>query len=69
MLNIFYSILVLAATTVVCYYAFFLQPTEEDAQYQYAYAGIALTAAVIFAALWLAGLIHRSRDKASSIID
>lgn len=59
MLNALYIILALAAAGVACYYAFFYEASTQGGQYHYTYAGLALTAAVIFGALWLAGKINK----------
>ncbi len=69
MLNAIYFILALAAACVTCYYTFFYKASIEGAQYHYTYAGIALVAAIIFGALWLAGVIQKDETRTKLITD
>lgn len=68
MLNALYLILALAATCVTVFYTFFYEATVPGGQYHYTYAMIALTAAIIFGALWLAGWINREKPQESILL-
>jgi FtsH-binding integral membrane protein len=68
MLNVLYFTLALLATLVTVWYTWFYQVSIPGTQYNYTYAGIALMAAIIFAGLWLAGIVNKEQTKSRIII-
>ena len=69
MLNALYLILAVAAMSVTFFYAFFYEVSVPGSQYHYTYAGFALTAAIIFGALWLARVINKDNSRSRLIIE
>ena len=67
MLNAIYLFLALAAAAVTCYYALFYEVSVPGGQYHYTYAGLGLTAAIIFGALWLASIINKD-DRQTKLL-
>ncbi len=69
MLNAIYLILALLATGVTFYYTLFYEVSIPGGQYHYTYAGLAFTAGLIFAALWLAGVINKDNSRTRFITE
>lgn len=70
MLNIIYLILALiAAGVTVWQIGFFLGIPGAPAQPDFTITLSALTAAVIFFGLWLAGAVHKDRLKSNALIE
>jgi hypothetical protein len=69
MLNAMYFILALVATGIAVYFTWFYEVSIPGTEYNYTFAIFALTAAIIFTGLWLAGIIHKSTSKSRILFD
>lgn len=69
MLNLFYLFMAFVAFAITVFYTWFYEVSIPGGQYHYTYAGVAFTAALIFAGLWLAGRINRDEARSRVLIE
>lgn len=65
MLNKLFLLLTAIALGITVWYMWFYESSIPKAEYQYTYALISLSAAVIFGGLWYAGNVNKEEARAN----